>query len=301
MPRFLSVCLNPTFQRTIRLEQLDHGEVNRASEARLDVSGKGVNVSRVLQQLGASVKHLTHTGPGKEEFLRLCETEQLEITGPESDSPIRTCITILDSGKNSTTEIIEPTKSVDTDTVKAVRLAFTREIADSDWIILSGSKAPGYPDTLFADFCREASEKMIPVLIDYRGDELIASLPFHPSVVKINLVEFTRTFLSDLKVSEADDTSALPQVKKKLTELSLEGINYVITRGAREIILAEKGSIDTVTPPRVTPVNTIGSGDAVAAGIAFSLSKGTSLKEAVIEGTRCGSANAKLLKPGSIY
>jgi 1-phosphofructokinase/tagatose 6-phosphate kinase len=301
MTRFLSVCLNPTFQRTVLLNRLEKAEVNRASYARLDASGKGVNVSRVLQQLGAEVKHLTHLGPGKEEFLKLCRLDNLEIIGIDSPSPIRTCITLLDREERSTTEVIEPTENVNADTVDAVRRAFTRELISTDWVILSGSKAPGYPENLFADFCREAQDAGIPVLADYRGEELLASLPFRPAVVKINLVEFAATFLPDLKVSEADDTSALPDVEKKLQELSGKGSAYVLTRGAREILLADNGILDRVSPPGISPVNTIGSGDSVAAGTAFTLAGGTGLKEAVIEGARYGAANAELLKPGSIF
>ncbi len=301
MPRFLSVCLNPTFQRTVSLSRLDKGEVNRAVESRLDVSGKGINVCRVLQQLGASAKQLTHLGPGKEEFLRLCNLDKLNIVDIESDSPIRTCITLLDNGENSTTEVVEPTKAVHSSTAEAVHRIFSRELADTDWIIISGSKAPGYPENLFADFCREASEAGIPVLADYRGGELLASLPYHPALVKINLVEFATTFLPNHTVSETDDSSALPDVKEKLQELSLNGTNYVITRGARDILLAENGVVENVTPPSVTPVNTVGSGDSVSAGMAFALSSGALLKEAAVEGARCGAANAILLKPGSIY
>ena len=301
MSRFLSVCLNPTFQRTIVLEKLQHGEVNRASKARLDASGKGVNVCRILQQLGAEAKQLTHLGPGKEEFLSLCRADNLKIIHIESDSPIRSCITLLDGDKKSTTEIIEPTQKVGNDTVKGIRRAFSEELKRTDYVILSGSKAPGYPDDLFAEFCREARNEGIPVLADYRGDELLKSLPFQPSLVKINLVEFAATFLPNLKVSEADDSSALDEVIKKLQDISLNGTDFVLTRGARDILMAENGRVETFSPPKIVPVNTIGSGDSVSAGIAFALSGGASLKDAVSEGARCGAENAKRLKPGSLF
>jgi fructose-1-phosphate kinase PfkB-like protein len=61
----LCVCLNPTVQKTITLPRMLVGEVNRASAVRTDASGKGVNVARVLVQLGeADVVHLTHLGDG---------------------------------------------------------------------------------------------------------------------------------------------------------------------------------------------------------------------------------------------
>jgi 1-phosphofructokinase family hexose kinase len=300
MPKILAVCLNPTDQRTVRLERLDKGEVNRAVESRLDASGKGVNVGRVLLQLGAEVRHLTHLGPGRGEFLRLCAADGLEVVWAESDSPIRTCTTLLDPTDGSTTEIIEPTGPVDETCVAAIQAAFTEHLAWADWVVLSGSKAPGYPKDLFADFCREAAAAGKPVAADYRGEELIASLPERPALVKINLVEFCATFLPGLEVSEADDSAALPAARKKLAELSSEGMDFVITRGAREILCAHQGEISAIAPRRITPVNTIGSGDAATAGMVFSLASGADLTSAAAEGARCGAANAALLKPGTI-
>jgi 1-phosphofructokinase/tagatose 6-phosphate kinase len=56
--KFLSICLTPTMQRTMRFPSVEKGEVNRTSEYRIDASGKGVNVTRVLDQLGEEVTHL---------------------------------------------------------------------------------------------------------------------------------------------------------------------------------------------------------------------------------------------------
>ena len=138
------------------------------------------------------------------------------------------------------------------------------------------------------------------MIADYRGDELAASLPFRPKVVKINLVEFCTTFLPGLPVSEADDSAALSAVKAKLQEMSASGTDWVITRGARDILCCSRGELTTVTPEKIVPVNTIGSGDSVTAGVAFALAGGADLITAVREGARCGALNAGLLRPGTI-
>ena len=51
---------------------------------------------------------------------------------------------------------------------------------------------------------------------------------------------------------------------------------------------------------KIKTTNTIGSGDAFTAGLAFKLDQGLGLKEAIIFGIECGSKNAALLKPGVI-
>jgi tagatose 6-phosphate kinase len=47
-----------------------------------------------------------------------------------------------------------------------------------------------------------------------------------------------------------------------------------------------------IVPPKIEAVNAVGSGDAVTAGIAFELSRGAAMREAVITGMACGTANA---------
>ncbi|MFA7567242.1 MAG: hypothetical protein WCY01_09475, partial [Alkalispirochaeta sp.] len=64
LPRgpFLVVTLNPTFQKTLVLERLRPGEVNRAEEQYFDVAGKALNVVRILGQLGETALHVTQAG-----------------------------------------------------------------------------------------------------------------------------------------------------------------------------------------------------------------------------------------------
>ena len=300
MPRFLSVCLNPTFQRTVSLSRLEKGEVNRAIEAQLDIAGKGVNTTRILSQLGAEVRHLTHLGPGKDLLLKLCEEEGLKLVWAESDSQIRTCITILDDDTRNTTEIVEPTESVNETTVSEIRDLYEKELHLADWVILSGSKAPGYPSSLFAEFSQIAHDAGKKVVADYRGEELITSLDTGLTAVKINLTEFVSTFLPGIPVSEGYDSDAIELAGEKMKELSSSGCDYIITRGSREVLFSRKGQLETIVPPVVEPRNSIGSGDAFCAGLVFKLAKGASLEDAVREGARCGAVNAALLKPGTL-
>ncbi len=299
----LTVCLNPTFQRTVVLEKLKSGEVNRAAAARLDASGKGINVSRVLHQLGVEAVHLTHLTSQhteREAFLSLCRADNLNVVWEESPSQIRTCITLLDKEERSTTEIIEPTQPVDSSTAAAIRRSFSRELKKAGRVVLSGSRAPGYPDDLFAHFCMEAREAGVPVLADFRGEDLRKALEYGPEVIKINLVEFCATFLPESEVSEADDRDVLETVERELQKLSEGESSFVLTRGSREVLCARKGTVKRIPVEPVVPVNTIGSGDAFAAGTAWGLSLGSSLLDAVKKGIRCGADNARQLKPGSI-
>ncbi|OQX28852.1 MAG: hypothetical protein B0D92_06785 [Spirochaeta sp. LUC14_002_19_P3] len=300
MAHFLVINLNPTLQRTVLLPALVHGEVNRAQSVRIDAAGKGLHAARVLRQLGGEACLLTHLGPGKELFLELCAQEGIGPGWVKSHSPLRTCITLLDEATGAATEIIEPTEAVASDTVSAFHALLEQELPKAKWLILTGSRAAGYPDDFFVQICRMALALGIHVVADFHGKELMECVKLGLRVLKINLVEFAQTFLPRLNVSEADDAQALEAVECAMAELSHSGCDCVVTRGKRPVLYAHAGSSGRHTPPAVMQVNPIGSGDAFCAGLTFSLAGGLALPEAVAEGARCGSLNAGFLQPGTI-
>lgn len=300
MQGFLVINLNPTFQRTVVINHLQKGEVNRAEFNRFDIAGKGVNTTRVLHQLGARVSHLTHLGDGREILLDLCGREGLDILWEPASSAIRTCITLIDKVTGLTTEVVETTQPVDSDVVDLLRRRYKAELGACDWVILTGSRSPGYPADYFAEFTRIAMDHNLRLTADFRGPELIECLKIGLQLVKINLTEFVQTFLPELNASESDDNAVLDDVKEKLKEVSADGCDFVISRGGRDVIVAHRGYLKMVAVPQVKLKNTIGSGDAFTAGLCYALSKGKSLPAAAAEGAHCGSLNAGFLKPGSI-
>src|SRR3972149_455388 len=48
----ITVTLNPAVDQTLVLDRFVPGDTNRVRESRIDPGGKGINVSRVLRELG---------------------------------------------------------------------------------------------------------------------------------------------------------------------------------------------------------------------------------------------------------
>ncbi|MCF6336038.1 MAG: hypothetical protein L3J12_09875, partial [Spirochaetales bacterium] len=98
---FLVVCLNPTFQKTIILDKLNENEVNRSSKYQTDAAGKGVNTTRILNQLGMNAVHLTQSGDRGEYLRKLIERDKLSLTTAPNTSYIRTCTTLVNKWYNT--------------------------------------------------------------------------------------------------------------------------------------------------------------------------------------------------------
>jgi 1-phosphofructokinase/tagatose 6-phosphate kinase len=300
---FLVVGLNPTLQNTFSFETLGLGRVNRAESHRLDASGKGINMARILVELGEEVVHLSQAGGRHLSLYRtLCAEDRVPIRYVECEVEMRYCHTLLDRSAHSSTEIVEAGHPV-TPRIEADVLALYRElIADAHTMIIGGSKAPGFSPALYPEMVRLASEAGVRSVIDVRGDDLLGCIPHGPSVVKINVSEFSQTFDPDRTLPEDVDPDDIPpHLFEQMLELrASHGIDVVLTNGGNPVVFATDNGVESIAPRAVTPVNAIGCGDAVTAGLAAGLHRGQSLREAVLLGMDCAWRNVQSEKPGTI-
>lgn len=303
MGRILVVCLNPTFQRTMVFDRFLEGEVNRSKDYRLDVSGKGVNVARVIAELGGDPIHLTHVGgPRKDELLRMLDEDGIETVWADSHSPIRTCTTIIHKERATTTELVEEPEPVAKTTDIEIRSLFTGILKEVSTVVISGTRTPGYSKTLYPDFVKEAKEAGKRVVLDVKGTDLLESFPLRIDVAKPNLSEFAATFMPGQVVLEQEDSKELQEsVAHHMEKLhAAYGTSLMLTRGAHAVWIYDETGFSEIPVERVEAVNTIGCGDAVTAGIAYELDRGKTFAEAVATGLSCGKANAQTLRPGTI-
>ncbi|MCL2243953.1 MAG: PfkB family carbohydrate kinase [Treponema sp.] len=317
---FLTVCLNPTIQKTLQFSSIVPGTVNRAKSHRLDVSGKGINVTRVLTQLGKKAMHLTQLGGDMRPlFLSMCEQDKLSVEWVESNcltsgqtGQIRFCYTVLTD--TAVTELVEESEAVAPGTEERLLEKFDALLEKKTnavkCLIISGTKATGFSDMVIPDMVRKAKEKGISVIIDIKGKDLINSLQYEPDVVKPNLFEFAGTFMPDL-IKDNDlagnDNITEERIKSTVMEIAQKyKCRIILTNGSRKILAADKSNFYYVEFEPVKAVNSTGCGDAFTAGLTSAMEDNWSANHpldfnaAINEGIRCGALNANLVKPGVI-
>jgi 1-phosphofructokinase family hexose kinase len=299
---FLSVCLNPVIQRTLVFDSVVKGEVNRSSRHRVDASGKGVNVARVLAQAGRSAIHLTQAGgPTRDWFLSMCVADGVEVRWAESGSEIRSCSTVIDLADGSVTELVEEALPVAPGTDRLVLDELERILPDRGTVVLSGTKAAGFPDSIMGEIAARASAAGALLVLDIRGKDLLSCLASRPAVVKPNLAELLATWPLPPGSDPRDEAAVKSHAALVAAALWNDvGAALVATRGAAPLWYWDGTALSEASPARVAAINPIGSGDAFAAGLAYALAEGGSMSEAVAEGIRLGALNAATLKPGSI-
>lgn len=298
MKPILTVGLSPGVQKTIVFAELRIGEVNRSESYRLDAGGKSVNVARVLNQLeAASAWALVPVGSENRELFRsLCERDGIHLIEVPVGGRVRHCYTLVDRSAAGATELVvdEPEPALPEDSAAMVR-RFQELIGQVRAVILAGSRPSGFDPAVYPQMVIDAARSGVPVIADYRGADLRASLhssSVRPDVIKINEQEFCRTFGAD-----TDDKG----LRESLRELSSRHGNIVVvTMGERGTCSARNGDLFECHVETVAAVNPIGCGDAFTAGFTRSWLDRGELPAAVEEGNRCAAANALTLPPGSI-
>ena len=305
---FLSVCMNHTIQKTLVFGDIIVDTVNRVSLHRLDASGKGINVCRVLTQLGKNCVHLTQLGGNfRPLFLELCALDGLNIEWVESYSSIRFCYTLINKKSKSITELVEEGEELEEGTEGRLLKAYEKLLPGISTVIISGSMAAGFSTSLICEMVRLAKASSLRVILDIRGKDLRECFPWKPDIIKPNLYEFASTFAPDLVTGNEINTLHHTEsaIKTRIAGICKEifdkhGCKIVLSRGSKAIWYAENGEMAEFQVDPITPVNTTGSGDAFSAGLAAALEDGLSLKDAVEKGAGCGKLNAGLLRPGII-
>ncbi|MBP3709262.1 MAG: bifunctional hydroxymethylpyrimidine kinase/phosphomethylpyrimidine kinase [Treponema sp.] len=296
----LVVCLNPTFELTISFNKFYENEVNRSNDYFVFPSGKGVNVARVLTQLGENATVFTHLGGNRAtEFIDLCAAEHITLRYFEAESPIRTCINIVNNEKSTSTELVQEPLPVEKEASKRALDLFSSLLPEFDALVITGTRANGYDENLYPQFVELAKAQKKFIVLDVKGDDLKKSLPFHPDIIKPNITELMATIGEGKVIFEHEDTEALRDtvcdVMKRLYESY--GTKSVISRG-KFSTWAYDGAFIEVPNKDVPVVNTIGCGDALTAGLTFKLLAGSPLKDAVQFGMDCALKSAQALQHG---
>lgn len=297
--KILCVCLSTTIQRTVTFTNLELGKVNRSQEYRQDASGKAVNSARVLNQLeyGCCLTICPVGEKNQDIFIELAKKDHLNMSCVTIPGFTRECWTLLDSQKNTTTEIVscEPefNAPLEKEEIKLLKL-ISENLQNTDAVLLAGSRPKGWSNELCAAIAGIALDAKKIFLADIHGQDLLLTLKnCTPSIIKINDDEFCETFADGKKLTEAELQSAITEQSSKLKN------KIVVTRGTKETFAADNGIFTTYPTEKIVPVNTTACGDSFNAGFLYEYIKTRNFESALKKGTWCAARNAELKCPGS--
>ena len=290
MKSILCIGLTPAVQELREFKSFQLGAVNRSPAIHRSVAGKGPNVARVLRQLGGRPLLLGFVGGETGRFI----TTNLRREGvPEklvrTNQSTRICTTLLDHATGTITELVEEARLPARPAWQQFTRTLNRSIHQAQYVVIAGALMPGAAPQIYRDIARRS----VPVIIDSQREALLGVLEFRPLIAKLNVHEMENT----LGRKFANEKQILVGARKLI---AAGAQHVVVTHGAAGAWLVTPAQAWHYRPPRLQPVNPIGSGDAVTAGICRQLEQGMELTEAVRYGVACGAANALTLIAGTV-
>jgi len=274
----------PTVQRTMLFDNLSINSVNRASSVHEYASGKSINAARVAHALGQPVLATGFLGGDGARIVRAdLSASAIPHAFVEVDAPTRLCITAVDRAGGTATELIEESSAVAPAAYAELLERITQLAASAQMLVMSGTLPPGAPPDFYARAIAAASRARC--IIDARGPALEAALTRRPFLVKPNRAELAETL-----DAEIDDEASL---RGAMRELAARGARWVVvTDGTSPTFVTNGSRFWRIDVPRVRAISAIGSGDAMAGGIAVGLARGMDVPDACRLGSACAAANA---------
>ncbi len=281
-----TVTLNPAVDRELTVPAMAFDTVLRASELRVDVGGKGFNVSRMLMSLGTASTALALAGGHNGKQLQ----DGLEALGIHTDfvwvpGETRVNVSIVTTAHDRYLKVNEAGPTIRPEEERALVEKIAALVRPGDWWVLSGSTPPGAAPDIYGQIVRIIQAGGGQAILDTSGEALRHGCLAAPYLVKPN----------------SDEAHALTGLPAE-TLSQIEAAAHAVARlGPRNVVvsLGKKGSLFTdgaatwlATGPVIQEGNPIGAGDSMVGGLVWGLSQGLPLDQAMRWANACGAATA---------
>lgn len=288
IPMIYTISLNPSLDRVIEVEELIYDDVNRIEAEKKSAGGKGVDVSRVIKELGGQSIALGFAGGynGFELEGRLVN-EGVVCDFTKIYDETRTNL-ILYQRKKKIQTLLSTSGPRTVPIEVATFFNKIKAIPNGSFCVLSGNIPDGMSTNFYAQVITTLKGKGVRVVLDCDGEALKKGVNAGPYLMKPNIHEFGR--LIENNVVEVEE------IVEHAKPFQVTAEYVVVSMGARGAVGTSRYGNYHVIPPKVKVRSSIGAGDSLVAGIVFVMSEGGSFEEALELGVACGTAST--LVPG---
>jgi 1-phosphofructokinase len=289
----ITVTMNPAIDKTVDLEHLEHGGLNRIKNVIVDAGGKGINVSKTIKELGGETIATGFIGGSGGVLIKKVLMEQgIQSDFIEIKNEIRTNLKVVEAD-GYVTEFNEPGPIVAEEELELLTAKLLSYANEDALFVLAGSIPNGIGKDVYKTFIHKLKEKGAKVFLDADGELFINSLEASPDVIKPNRHELEEYFHKDYRVDEEE----LITMGQKLLE---KGIGMVaISLGQMGALFITNQKVIRCPGLKVEAHSTVGAGDAMVAALSYGLNQGLALEECAKLGvaTSAGAVTTKGTKP----
>jgi len=254
---------NPSIDHSLTIPQIRFNSVLRSQKVRLDLGGKGFNVSRSLMQFGLESIAIAWVGGGTGKML----ADGLQSLGIQTDfvwveKDTRTNTRIDEEQGDWYIKVNEPGPPITENDIEQLFQKIEGYAKKGDIWVLSGSLPPDVPDEFYAELIKLFKSRGVKVYLDTSGSALRYACQAGPYLVKPNTHEAAS--IVGFEVNDREDA------KRAVLPFLRMGIDCVgLTLGAGDLIYATQRVMIHAKSPKIKIKNESGAGDSLLSGLIY--------------------------------
>lgn len=278
-----AICMNPSFDKTVEVDSLVKGEVNRIRSARQDVGGKGINVAIVARRLGLEARCIGCAGrDGVDKVTAALEKEGIEHSFVQVEGAVRTNLKVVSRDGGGVTELNEPGAALSGQDRVTFEAIVREKAKDSSYMVFTGSLPPECPKGTYRDLMKQVGD--VPCILDIAGEELLLGTEAKPFLIKPNLQELEETMGFDLRTMRSIRDAAFAFTQR--------GVQHVVVSlGALGALYVHDRTALFAPALKVEVKSTVGAGDAMIGGLLKGLQAEKNVAKAFRYGVAAGTAS----------
>lgn len=291
MKPIVTLSLNPSIDGASETEVVRPVRKMRTSNERYDPGGGGINVARVIKELGGPSMAIYLSGGATGSVLdQLIADHRLDARRIRVAGHTRISHAVFERSTGQEFRFVpEGPEVADAEWRSCLELL---EQTDCDYLVASGSLPRGIPTDFYVRACESARRKNAKFILDTSGSALkqaLAAGGVH--LVKPSLGEFEELVGKKLPDQAAREDAALSFVRQTGVEM------MAVTLGRDGAILVDGERVYRQEPLKVPVRSAVGAGDSFVAAMTLGLAQGMSRCRAFMFGAAAGTA--AVLTPGT--
>ncbi len=282
-----TLTINPAIDKTVFVNGFKINDINRIKEFNTSIGGKGINVSKVIKELGGKTEAICVLGGSNGKLLQ-SELDTLGINNLPVwvEEETRINLKVVDTYNNTCTEINEDGPFISLLKLNEIKNVLKNCIGKSEYIVLGGKTPSNVSSTIYREII-EVINGRVKVVLDTSGELLKEGIKAKPYLIKPNIHELEE--LCQKKFNNLDE------IISKCKQIIYDGVNNIyLTMGKDGILFVNPDIVIRAYAPKVEQISSIGAGDITLGTFLYTTLKGFSLNESIKYSVGAGTASVTL-------
>jgi len=283
LARIVTLTINPAVDLACEAESVRPTRKIRTTAEQFDPGGGGVNVARVVNELGGESLAVLLAGGATGQFLReLLDREGVACRTVPVAGLTRISVAIHERSSGLEYRFVPEGPAVSDAEWHALLEALTE--FEGDWLVASGSLPRGVPEDFYARLAVLAASRRQHFVLDSSGAALRAAFGKGITLIKPSLSEFEALVGREVRDPAEQEAEAVRLAREGAARL------VVVSLGVDGAVMASADAAVRISAPKVPVRSAVGAGDSFVAAMTLGLARGLPAEDAFAWGIAAGSA-----------